>query len=107
MVAAAAAADDDKEEKDETHPITQAVKDWMTRTRETTPDVEIFKSPREILQNFASDEVTLWTFSPQSSIDDDLLDCWEDDVTVIENNKKNPNTDDCPRVLRNTANRQP
>ncbi|XP_017774451.1 PREDICTED: uncharacterized protein LOC108561148 [Nicrophorus vespilloides] len=107
VVAAAAAADDDKEEKDETHPITQAVKDWMTRTRETTPDVEIFKSPREILQNFASDEVTLWTFSPQSSIDDDLLDCWEDDVTVIENNKKNPNTDDCPRGLRNTANRQP
>lgn len=37
----------DEENKDETslYPITKAVKDWIERTREATPEVEIFRSP--------------------------------------------------------------
>lgn len=33
-------------------PITRAVREWMDRTRETTPEVEIFKKPDEIRQEF-------------------------------------------------------
>ncbi|XP_018332461.1 uncharacterized protein LOC108741971 [Agrilus planipennis] len=38
--------------KETLYPITQAVKEWMTKTRETTPDIEILKSPDVILKEF-------------------------------------------------------
>ncbi|XP_063930201.1 titin-like isoform X2 [Zophobas morio] len=45
------------------YPITRAVKEWMTKTRETTPDVEILKSPSAIFKEFGvdDDEVTVYT----------------------------------------------
>lgn len=34
------------------YPVTQAVKEWMSKTRETTPEVEILKSPSMIYEEF-------------------------------------------------------
>ena len=34
------------------YPITQAVRDWMTKTRENTPEIEILKSPHTIYKEF-------------------------------------------------------
>jgi hypothetical protein len=54
---------------DSLYPITKAVKEWMTKTRETTPDVEILKSPSMIFREFGEDgdEVTIYS-------------CWEEKV---------------------------
>lgn len=38
------------------YPITQAVKEWMTKTRENTPEIEILKSPRTIYKEFCETE---------------------------------------------------
>lgn len=38
------------------YPITKAVKEWMTKTRENTPEVEILKSPRRIYKEFCENE---------------------------------------------------
>ncbi|GLV37069.1 hypothetical protein CBL_02100 [Carabus blaptoides fortunei] len=68
-------------------PITRAVKEWMHRTRESTPEVEIFKRPNEIrhellvLATEALDEDVArrgGSTSRESSAVPDLLDCWED-----------------------------
>ncbi|XP_074026731.1 uncharacterized protein isoform X1 [Leptinotarsa decemlineata] len=34
------------------YPITKAVKEWMSKTRETTPDAEILKSPKTIYKEY-------------------------------------------------------
>ncbi|XP_056633146.1 uncharacterized protein LOC130442811 isoform X1 [Diorhabda sublineata] len=94
------------EEPKSLYPITEAVKEWMCRTRETTPDVEIFKNPSiiykefcdsknsdtEIVLNVLSDEqsvsveeddeeITLFTSKDANSSDEnteDFLEYWED-----------------------------
>ncbi|RZC37399.1 titin-like [Asbolus verrucosus] len=86
----------DETQNENLYPITRAVKEWMTKTRETTPDVEILKSPSAIFREFGSDEqkngdgnslsaeslegdtgvdeVTLYSFSREGSADlDDEL----------------------------------
>ncbi|XP_065173179.1 uncharacterized protein [Atheta coriaria] len=71
--------------KDE-YPITKAVKDWMVRTRETTPEIELLKSPRTILKEISEVITTSnanikesWSLTPESSFEDeDLLECWDD-----------------------------
>lgn len=80
-------------ETEESYPITRAVKEWMTKTREHTPEIELLKSPMTILKQFASsgveavedDELTLWTLSNQDSVetDQDLLDCWETEEEIV------------------------
>ncbi|CAH1115341.1 unnamed protein product [Psylliodes chrysocephalus] len=89
------------------YPITEAVKEWMCRTRETTPDVEIFKSPSTIYKEFCEsdtnsdtevwnsrnlsdelsasvedDEITLFTTEEadktEQGSNEDLLEYWED-----------------------------
>ncbi|GJQ83450.1 hypothetical protein Trydic_g8577 [Trypoxylus dichotomus] len=37
------------------YPITSAVKEWMTKTRETTPEIEILKSPETIYKELIED----------------------------------------------------
>ncbi|XP_050511621.1 uncharacterized protein LOC114339993 isoform X1 [Diabrotica virgifera virgifera] len=46
------------EEQKSLYPITEAVKEWMVRTRETTPEVEIFKSPMTIYKEFCDNSDT-------------------------------------------------
>ncbi|KAI4455207.1 hypothetical protein MML48_9g00002441 [Holotrichia oblita] len=47
------------------YPITQAVKEWMTKTRETTPEIEILKSPdtiyRELIEDSSDDDTEIET----------------------------------------------
>ncbi|KAK9718257.1 hypothetical protein QE152_g23298 [Popillia japonica] len=42
------------------YPITQAVKEWMSKTRETTPEIELLKSPdtiyRELIEDSSDDD---------------------------------------------------
>ncbi|XP_044763752.1 uncharacterized protein LOC123320487 isoform X2 [Coccinella septempunctata] len=45
-------SNDQETEKEKLYPITQAVKNWMTKTRENTPEVEILKSPSKIFKEF-------------------------------------------------------
>lgn len=40
----------EEENEENLYPITKAVKEWMTKTREKTPNVEIFKSPSTIFR---------------------------------------------------------
>lgn len=108
--------DDYKSSNDNLYPITQAVKDWMTKTRETTPEVEILKSPSTIYREFmevdetGSESVTLtskndeedtknvkdedatlfsnWSVSRENSVENDLLDCWEEDVVFDNTNER-------------------
>ncbi|CAH1278313.1 unnamed protein product [Diabrotica balteata] len=99
--------DDAPKEPKSLYPITEAVKEWMCRTRETTPEVEIFKSPMTIYKEFCDsdtnsdtevcanllsnelsasaddeeDEVTLFTTEDAKSREgssEDLLEYWED-----------------------------
>ncbi|CAH1132083.1 unnamed protein product [Ceutorhynchus assimilis] len=68
------------------YPITQAVKEWMSKTREATPEIEILKSPsiiqKELLMlNLDDDEDELTLFSSCSSTDNDLLEYWENEIT--------------------------
>lgn len=79
-----------KEEVKTLYPITQAVKEWMTKTRENTPEVEILKSPHTILKEVVltnghhstDEDVVLWSLSRESSLDPDLLDCWDESDTA-------------------------
>ncbi|VEN38876.1 unnamed protein product, partial [Callosobruchus maculatus] len=76
------------------YPITEAVKEWMCRTRETTPDVEILKSPGTIRREFQVDEdsdtitksiseeleeeeITIYSAERSS---EDLLEYWDDEL---------------------------
>nr|CAI5823552.1 unnamed protein product [Callosobruchus analis] len=76
------------------YPITEAVKEWMCRTRETTPDVEILKSPGTIRREFQLDEdsdtitkslseeleeeeITIYSAERSS---EDLLEYWDDEL---------------------------
>ncbi|CAG9862412.1 unnamed protein product [Phyllotreta striolata] len=96
------------EEPKSLYPITEAVKEWMCKTRETTPDVEIFKSPRTIYREFCDsdtnsdteagnsrelsasvddDEITLFTadeIDKTADDNEDLLEYWED-LKIDEN----------------------
>lgn len=83
-------------------PITRAVKEWMSKTREITPEVELLKSPTTILKQFKAveaseidDEVTLWTLSNQDSVESgpDLLDCW--DTEEITSGDVKSDKDEC------------
>lgn len=96
-------------ETENLYPITKAVKEWMTKTRETTPDVEILKSPSTIYREFGmderkngdklllptempnedveiDDEITIYSLHKEDNVD--LLECWEDE-TSPEMSKKN------------------
>lgn len=72
-----------------TYPITQAVKEWMSKTRENTPELEILKSPSEIKQEFCINEgddsesdagakEDIVVFSAEV----DLLECWENEISA-------------------------
>lgn len=90
------------------YPITQAVKDWMVKTKESTPDIKLLKSPNTILKEFCETEPEQAEAVPKnvqsnplppppeteggtrvandnevtfSSFEEDLLDCWENEVT--------------------------
>lgn len=81
------------EDKTKLYPITQAVKEWMTKTRENTPEIELLKSPMTIKKELCEEikangdeEVVLfstaeeWSMSRETSVEEtDLLDCWEND----------------------------
>lgn len=89
------------------YPITEAVKEWMCRTRETTPDVEILKSPHDIYKEFCDsasetdtvvsdltalgdEEVTLFTKDNEldregtSTQQQDVMEHWENDLGIYE-----------------------
>ncbi|XP_060532668.1 uncharacterized protein LOC132705798 isoform X2 [Cylas formicarius] len=95
--------DDDKTTKDEDskklYPITEAVKEWMSKTREATPEVELLKSPSTIIKEFglgddplesqtnsSDEEITLFSSDEASRKNSDLqqqqdlLEFWEDDI---------------------------
>lgn len=100
------------------YPITQAVKDWMVKTRESTPDVNILKSPNTILKEFCETEgppKNVQSNPPPaseteaggrvadgehddeeeevtlfSSLDRDLLECWENEI--VPDPQANANT---------------
>ncbi|XP_050292715.1 titin-like isoform X2 [Anthonomus grandis grandis] len=55
--------------------ITLAVKEWMCKTRETTPDVEILKSPEEIQKYLEEEEEEEDTLFDDEK--DDLLEFWD------------------------------
>ncbi|XP_045469202.1 uncharacterized protein LOC123676920 [Harmonia axyridis] len=109
-------------DKEKLYPITQAVKNWMSKTRENTPEVEILKSPSKIFKEFcdmddstrnvltngkrnsaiseSDDEVTVYSASRNNSGAADLLDCWENEIsldsngrTSIENTESKGNSD--------------
>lgn len=78
------------------YPITQAVKEWMTKTRENTPEVELLKSPKTIKKELCENETTTittteeeevvlfstedWSMSRESSVEtEDLLDGWDEE----------------------------
>lgn len=64
----------------------------MNKTRETTPDIEILKSPNTIYKEFCDNdaEVTLWSVSSENILEEDLLTCWENDLhngsVILHNN---------------------
>ncbi|KAH1011584.1 hypothetical protein HUJ04_000923 [Dendroctonus ponderosae] len=78
------------------YPITQAVMEWMCKTRDATPEVEILKSPSDIQKEFGNneptdhldsdldEEVTIFsseeTLSPEQP---DLLEYWENELPVV------------------------
>uniref|UniRef100_V5GHW2 Uncharacterized protein n=1 Tax=Anoplophora glabripennis TaxID=217634 RepID=V5GHW2_ANOGL len=89
------------------YPITEAVKEWMSRTRETTPDVEILKSPDAIYKEFCDsasetdtvvsdstavgdEEITIFTKDSELNSEEasmqqqDLMEYWENDFGVCE-----------------------
>lgn len=61
------------------YPITKAVKEWMTKTRENTPEVELLKSPSEIFREFCEeDEVTVYSRkTSSSSFEEDVVEPYE------------------------------
>ncbi|XP_066144421.1 uro-adherence factor A-like isoform X1 [Euwallacea fornicatus] len=78
------------------YPITEAVKEWMTKTREATPEVEILKSPLEIQKEFCDqlvsdsedveeEEITLFS-SDNTKDENDLLEFWENDLSDVSKN---------------------
>lgn len=78
------------------YPITQAVKEWMCKTRDATPEVEILKSPSDIQKEFGNnvptyhldsdldEEVTVFlseeALNPEQP---DLLEYWENELLVV------------------------
>uniref|UniRef100_A0A1Y1KAR9 Uncharacterized protein n=1 Tax=Photinus pyralis TaxID=7054 RepID=A0A1Y1KAR9_PHOPY len=62
------------------YPITQAVREWMTRTRENTPDVDIFKSAREL----EGDEVVLWSAREAETEPKNTIEDCEEAIEVYE-----------------------
>lgn len=93
---------EDQDDTKKLYPITQAVKEWMSKTREATPEVEILKSPTTIQREFGGngddlndvldsdeDEVTLFTTDDTLSQEQpDLLEYWENDVAPLKNYDK-------------------
>lgn len=87
------ADDDAPPQADKTlYPITEAVKEWMCRTRETTPDVDILKSPSDIQKEFypidcsddEDEEVTLFASDETlNEVEEDLLEYWDNDVSIV------------------------
>ncbi|XP_076257173.1 uncharacterized protein LOC143194353 isoform X2 [Rhynchophorus ferrugineus] len=91
-----AISEEDKDDVKQLYPITQAVKDWMSRTRETTPEIDILKSPSTIKREFGNnahseiglnslesdpddDEITLFSTADDADRDQpDLLEYWDD-----------------------------
>ncbi|KAF5279772.1 hypothetical protein FQR65_LT15271 [Abscondita terminalis] len=64
------------------YPITRAVKEWMTKTRENTPDVEILKSPNTIYKEFYvsdndDDDVTVWSARDQIEECEEAVEVYE------------------------------
>ncbi|KAF5282878.1 hypothetical protein FQA39_LY17458 [Lamprigera yunnana] len=65
------------------YPITRAVKEWMTKTRENSPDIEILKSPNTIYKEFyendndassnTEDDITVWSVKPDNDITNKIL----------------------------------
>lgn len=87
-------------DQEKLYPITQAVKNWMSKTRENTPEVEILKSPSKIFKEFrdmeeeglangkrnsaiseSDEEITVYSASRNDSDAVDLLDCWENEIS--------------------------
>ncbi|KAL3270615.1 hypothetical protein HHI36_021149 [Cryptolaemus montrouzieri] len=95
----------DETDKEKLYPITQAVKNWMSKTRENTPEVEILKSPSVIFREFreksseaengkrnsviseSDEEITVYSASRNDSDSVDLLDCWENDISIHSGRK--------------------
>lgn len=109
----------DIEQPNTLYPITKAVKEWMSRTRETTPDVELLKSPNRIFEEFCdisdsdsetengdsarkvsieltpSSDITIFNSEREQSVEQqDLLEYWEDDVQDKENKSEVKTTDE-------------
>lgn len=94
----------DSEEKTKLYPITQAVKNWMTKTRENTPEVDILKSPKTIKKELcevcedeakvvaeSEEEVVLFPKEDwEGSVEQDLLDCWENDPKLSAEDAEKP-----------------
>lgn len=89
---------DSVEDKTKLYPITQAVKEWMTKTRENTPEVEILKSPKTIKKELGESDEDVVLLSrddwKEGSVEPDLLDCWENEVKEEE----------CPETIEELVN---
>lgn len=70
------------------YPITKAVKDWMTKTRENTPEIEILKSPHTIFKELQENEVT------QETETEEVCKTNGHDLTDITNGKNSDNEED-------------
>ncbi|KAK5637959.1 hypothetical protein RI129_012254 [Pyrocoelia pectoralis] len=73
------------------YPITKAVKEWMTKTRENTPDIEIFKSPNTIYKEFCDeddDDVVLWSADEVIETNCKIEEC-EEAIEVYESHYGN------------------
>lgn len=98
----------DLEDKTKLYPITQAVKEWMTKTRENTPEVEILKSPKTIKKELGEigeaegkveEEVVLFSME-----EEDLLDCWQNDVKAEE--VVGNGVEEAPKLANGTKNEE-
>lgn len=65
------------------YPITQAVKEWMCKTRETTPDVEILKSPSTIYKEFCDSASETETDSKNISASEINVSLDDEEITVF------------------------
>lgn len=118
-----AVKDDAEAEPKTLYPITEAVKEWMCRTRETTPDVEILKSPYAIYREFCDsasetdtvvsdstalgdEEVTIFTkdIEPDSegtaTQQPDLMGYWENDLGIREFSDRPSGNEKDPMLTR-------
>ncbi|KAJ8967042.1 hypothetical protein NQ314_003159 [Rhamnusium bicolor] len=79
------------------YPITQAVKEWMCKTRETTPDVEILKSPRAIYKEFcdSASETDTQLSESKSLLEELNVDIGDEEVTIFSKEERLQSTDEC------------